>query len=171
LKAALDELPGYRFRYLDNHASLLADLRAQRPSFVFNLCDEGLNNDAFMELHVPAYLEMLGVPYTASKMLALAVTLDKAMTKRVLTYHGLPTPAFQEFRHPDEPLNAALQARLDAGGALFVKPNREGTGKGIYQDALVRSAAEVRERVAAAGLDYENGDGLLVRDPWSPSRS
>jgi D-alanine-D-alanine ligase len=81
-------------------------------------------------------------------VLSLAVTLDKAMTKRVLAFHGLPTPAFQEFRDPDEPLSAALQARLEAGGALFVKPNREGTGKGIYKDALVRSAAAVRERVA-----------------------
>ena len=84
----------------------------------------------------------------AGKVLSLAVTLDKAMTKRVLAYHGLPTPHFQEFRHPDEPLDPALAARLARGGALFVKPNREGTGKGIYKDALVRTADQVRERVA-----------------------
>ncbi|HEU0155882.1 MAG TPA: class I SAM-dependent methyltransferase, partial [Stellaceae bacterium] len=59
LKTALDELPDYRFRYLDNHASLYAELRASRPRFVLNFCDEGFNNDAFMELHVPALLEML----------------------------------------------------------------------------------------------------------------
>src|SRR5689334_6480458 len=56
LKTALGELGGYRFRYLDNHASLLSDLRASRPRFVFNLCDEGFNNDAFMEMHIPAML-------------------------------------------------------------------------------------------------------------------
>src|SRR5438270_3995889 len=62
LKAALAELPGYRFRYLDNHATLFADLRARRPAFVLNLCDEGFNNDAFLEMHVPALLEMLDIP-------------------------------------------------------------------------------------------------------------
>src|SRR5881275_265514 len=48
LKTALRELPDYRFRFLDNHASLVADLRAARPHFVLNFCDEGFNNDAFM---------------------------------------------------------------------------------------------------------------------------
>jgi D-alanine-D-alanine ligase len=112
----------------------------------FNTC-EGFRGDS-REAQVPALLEMLGVPYSASKVLALALTLDKAMTKRVLAYHGLPTPHFQEFRHPDQALDAALGRRLAAGGALFVKPNREGTGMGIHGDALVRSEAAVRERVA-----------------------
>jgi hypothetical protein len=56
LKAALAELPGYRFRYLDNHATLCAELRRARPDFVLNFCDEGFNNDAFLEMHVPALL-------------------------------------------------------------------------------------------------------------------
>ena len=66
LKTALRELPGYRFRYLDNHATLFADLRASRPHFVLNFCDEGFNNDAFMEMHVPALLEMLDIPYSGA---------------------------------------------------------------------------------------------------------
>ncbi|MGE0746303.1 MAG: class I SAM-dependent methyltransferase, partial [Rhodospirillales bacterium] len=59
LKAALGTLGEYRFVYLDNHGSLIPRLRAERPAFVLNLCDEGYNNDAFLELHVPALLEML----------------------------------------------------------------------------------------------------------------
>src|SRR5439155_8847799 len=58
------------------------------------------------------------------------------------------TPGFQEFRDPSEPLSPVLARRLAAGGALFVKPNREGTGMGIYGDALVRSEAAMRARVA-----------------------
>jgi len=122
------------------------------PDICFNTC-EGVRGDS-REAQVPAMLEMLGLPYTASKVLALAVTLDKAMTKRVLAYHGLPTPHFQEFRHPAEPLDAALAARLARGGALFVKPNREGTGKGIYKDALVRTEADLRARVAYLQTAY-----------------
>jgi D-alanine-D-alanine ligase len=112
----------------------------------FNTC-EGLRGDS-REAQVPALLEMMGVPYSGSKPLSLAVTLDKAMTKRVLAYHGLPTPAFQEFTRPGQPLHPALLARLVAGQPLFVKPNSEGTGKGIYGEALVRSEEQLRQRVA-----------------------
>ena len=60
LKDALSELPGYKFRYLDNHATLDRDVSELRTDLVLNLCDEGLNNDPFKELHVPAMLEALG---------------------------------------------------------------------------------------------------------------
>jgi D-alanine-D-alanine ligase len=125
----------------------LASRLAEHPvDICFNTC-EGYRGDS-REAQVSALLEMLGVPYTASKVLALAVTLDKAMTKRVLAYHGLPTPRFQEFRDARQPLDPALRGRLKAGIPLFVKPNREGTGIGIYGDSVVRAEAELRERVA-----------------------
>jgi D-alanine-D-alanine ligase len=66
LKDALAEVVGYRFRYLDNHAVMVEDLTRNPPAFVFNLCDEGYNNDPFKELHVPALLEMLDIPYTGA---------------------------------------------------------------------------------------------------------
>ena len=82
----------------------LAYRLAEHPvDICFNTC-EGFRGDS-REAQAPAILEMLGVPYSASKVLALALTLDKAMTKRVLAYHGLPTPRFQEFRSADEPLD------------------------------------------------------------------
>ncbi len=119
----------------------LAYRLAEHPvDICFNTC-EGFRGDS-REAQVPALLEMLGVPYTASKVLALAVTLDKAMTKRVLAYHGLPTPRFQEFSDARQPLDPSLSF------PLFVKPNREGTGMGITRDSVVRSEAELRERVA-----------------------
>ena len=61
LKDALAELPAYKFRFLDNHATLERDLSDLRTDLVFNLCDEGWNNDPFKELHVPALLEVLGL--------------------------------------------------------------------------------------------------------------
>jgi len=151
---------GHTVLALEGDLRLPGRLAEFAPDICFNTC-EGVRGDS-REAQVPAILEMLGLPYTAAKVLALAVTLDKAMTKRVLAYHGLPTPHFQEFRHPDEALDAALRARLARGGALFVKPNREGTGKGIYKDALVRSEAEVRARVAYLLQAY--GQTVLVEE-------
>jgi len=142
---ALREL-GHDVIALEGDAALPQRLAEHPVDICFNTC-EGYRGDS-REAQVPALLEMLGVPYTASRVLALAVTLDKAMTKRVLAYHGLPTPHFQEFFSPDQPLDPALRTRLEQGGGLFVKPNREGTGMGIYGDAVVRTPALLRDRVA-----------------------
>ena len=71
LKDALSELPNYKFRYLDNHGTLERDLSELRTDLVFNLCDEGWNNDPFKELHVPALLEVLGIGYTGAGPSAL----------------------------------------------------------------------------------------------------
>lgn len=59
MKAAFESLPGYRFRYLDDHATILEDLRRAPPQFVINFCDTGFRNDPYRELNLPAYLEML----------------------------------------------------------------------------------------------------------------
>ena len=142
--AALRQL-GHTVLAFEGNLDLPARLSANQIDICFNTC-EGRRGDS-REAQVPALLEMMGLPYSASKVLALAVTLDKAMTKRVLAYHGLPTPHFQEFRQAGQPLDPALSRRLAAGGALFVKPNREGTGMGIHGDAVVRSEASLRERV------------------------
>ena len=163
--AALRAL-GHTVHAFDGGPNLPARLAEHQIDLCFNTC-EGRRGDS-REAQVPALLEMLGMPYSASKVLALAVTLDKAMTKRVLAYHNLPTPGFQEFHDASEPLSPILAGRLAAGGALFVKPNREGTGMGIYGDALVRSEAAMRARVAYLIEAYQQT--ALVEEYVGPRR-
>ena len=55
MKAAFASLPGYEFCYLDDHTTILDDLRADPPLFVVNFCDTGFRNDPFRELNLPAY--------------------------------------------------------------------------------------------------------------------
>src|ERR1700756_1381936 len=93
LKAALQELPDYRFRFLDNHASLYAELRANRPHFVLNFCDEGFNNDAFMEMHVPALLETLDIPYSGAGPACLGLCYNKSLVRGVAQALDVPVPA------------------------------------------------------------------------------
>jgi D-alanine-D-alanine ligase len=157
--AAIREL-GHTVLAFEGDLDLPAHLSENQIDICFNTC-EGRRGDS-REAQVPAVLEMMGLPYSASKVLALAVTLDKAMTKRVLAYHGLPTPRFQEFHHPDQPLDPALGRRLASGGALFVKPNREGTGMGIHTDAVIRSEPKLRERVAYLLDSYQQS--VLVEE-------
>jgi D-alanine-D-alanine ligase len=131
LKAALDELPGYRFRYLDNHASLLADLRNTRPQFVFNLCDEGFDNDAFRELHVPALLEMLDIPYSGAGPSCLGLCYNKALVRSVAESLDIPVPLETYFSADDQ------AATIPSVFPALIKPNYGDSSVGITQDAVV----------------------------------
>jgi D-alanine-D-alanine ligase len=144
VKAYLNALAaaGHEVSAFEGDLDLPAKLRAWQPHICFNMC-EGYRGDS-REAQVPALLEIMGLRYTGAKVLSLALTLDKAMTKRVLAFHGLPTPEFQVFYSPDDPLDPAL-ARVFP---LFTKPVREGTSIGIGRDALVHNEAALRERVA-----------------------
>jgi len=130
---------GHSCDFLEGDVTILDTIRKYKPDICFNIC-EGHYGDA-RESQVPALLEMLQIPYTGSKVLTLALTLDKPMTKRVLTYHDLPTPPFQVFDRSDEPLSEDLKF------PMFVKPSREGTGMGVSAKSIVRDRDELFEQV------------------------
>jgi D-alanine-D-alanine ligase len=138
---------GNTCEFFEGDITLIENLRKFNPDICFNIC-EGHFGDA-REAQIPAILENLRIPYTGSKVLALALALDKSMTKRVLTYHDLPTPAFQSFERLDEPLSS------DMIFPLFVKPSREGTGMGVSQKSIVNNESELREQVAHIHQRYK----------------
>lgn len=127
--------------------NLAERLQEFQPDLCFNIA-EGHFGDG-REAQIPALLEMLRLPYTGSKVLTLALALDKPMTKRILLYHGLPTPEFQVFERADEPVDEDL---LNEAGELrfplFVKPSREGTSMGVSTESVVYTIAQLREQVA-----------------------
>jgi D-alanine-D-alanine ligase len=133
LKDALSELPNYKFRYLDNHATLERDLADLRTDLVFNLCDEGLNNDAFKELHVPAMLEVLGLPYTGGGPNCLAACYDKGLVRAVAQSMDVPVPLETYVRAGDQ--GATLPSVFPA----IMKPNFGDSSIGITKDAVVRN--------------------------------
>ena len=105
---------------------------AERP--LQALKDEGFDR-AMISLHgrygedgtVQGALELLGIPYTGSGVMASAVAMDKVLTKRIWITHGLPTPNF-EVVSPDD-VYGHLPAAL--GLPLIVKPPHEGSTIGI----------------------------------------
>jgi D-alanine-D-alanine ligase len=141
------ESNGYEATYLEGDANLVDHLRKLKPDICFNIC-EGHFGDA-RESQVPALLEMMRIPYTGSQVLTLALALDKPMTKRVLSYYGLPTPPFQVFEHLYEPLDPKLRF------PLFVKPSREGTGKGVMVSSIVQTEPELRGQLRRIFEDYD----------------
>ncbi len=133
------ESGGHRVTFLEGDVTLYDNIRQVKPDICFNIC-EGHFGDA-REAQVPAILEMLRIPYTGSRVLNLALTLDKPMTKRVLAYHNLPTPPFQTFERITETLDADMRF------PLFVKPSREGTGMGISAESIVNNEQELRKQL------------------------
>ncbi len=146
LVAAL-QAGGHRATFLEGNLSLIEELPRLKPDICFNI-SEGHWGDS-RESHVPALLEMLRQPYTGSGVLTLALTLDKPMTKRVLAFHDLPTPAFQVFERADEPLDDDLRF------PLFVKPSREGTGMGVSGQSIVHDERELREQLREQLARYQ----------------
>jgi D-alanine-D-alanine ligase len=134
------ESGGHRSVFLNADASLATTVKQAGPEICFNIA-EGLQGEG-REAHVPALLEMYGIPFTASGVVANAISLDKTLTKRLWRDAGLPVVPFQEFSEGDEPLRQGLKF------PLFVKPAREGTGMGVDLNAVVNDEAQLRERVA-----------------------
>ena len=145
---------GHHCEFLEGDLTLLDTVRKYQPDICFNIC-EGHFGDA-REAQIPAILEMLRIPYTGSKVLTLALALDKPMTKRVLAYHDLPTPPFQSFERVDETLSDDMQF------PLFVKPSREGTGMGVSGKSIVQNEAELREQVRII-IDRYNQPALVEK--------
>jgi D-alanine-D-alanine ligase len=141
IQAIVDSIKenGHACEFFEGDLSLVDKLPKFQPDICFNIC-EGHFGDA-RESHVPTILEMMRIPYTGSKVLTLALALDKPMTKRILHWHDLPTPAFQTFERADEELND------DLSFPLFVKPSREGTGMGVTGKSIVNNENELHEQV------------------------
>jgi D-alanine-D-alanine ligase len=137
LKRALGELREYQFQYVDNHASLLTRLRNSPPEFVFNLCDEGFHNDAFKELHVPAILELLGIPYSGAGPTCLGLCYNKALVRAVAASLEIPVP-LETYYDPDD-----QSATLPSTFPALVKPNFGDSSIGITKDAVVHTPEEL----------------------------
>jgi D-alanine-D-alanine ligase len=132
----------------------VARLEAYGPDLIFNTA-EG-RRGRFREAFFPALFDELGMPYTGSDAYALSVTLDKQLTKLVLAQHGVPTPRWQYVEDARRLQTNALRY------PVIVKPNFEGSSKGITQDSVVEDPLRLREVVQAALARWPAG--VLVEE-------
>ncbi|MCU0967951.1 MAG: D-alanine--D-alanine ligase [Rubrivivax sp.] len=131
---------------------------------------------AFVALHgrhgedgtVQGALELLGIPYTGSGVMASAIAMDKVMTKRLWLADGLPTPRWQVLVPGAQDREHALRVPDVLGLPLIVKPPHEGSSIGVTK---VRGYSQMQDAVALAArydadvLCEEFVDGLEVTCP------
>jgi D-alanine-D-alanine ligase len=121
---------------------LIQRLDGFKPDLVFN-CAEGFGGNDHHDYLLPTLLEAEGYRYTGSPPSSLLLTRNKALSKEVLSYHGIRVPAFATFRS-DEPVAAPPHLSFP----MIVKPLQEDASTGIAIRSVVREAAALVERVA-----------------------
>ena len=126
-----------------------SDLRVVReaieewqPHIAFNLLEE-FDGVATYDQNVVAYLELLRVPYTGCNPRGLMLSRDKALSKKVLSYHRIPCPDFAVFA-----MGRAVRRPRRLSFPLIVKSLTEDASLGIAQASVVESDEKLRERVA-----------------------
>ena len=137
---------GHEVIFIEADENAFSALRHAKIDIVFNIA-EGLRGES-RESHIPAILEMLGIPYTGSNVLSLAMSLDKPMAKRVFAYHRIPTPKFEVVEPGREPSRGNLRF------PLFVKPAREGSSIGVSTSSVVTNAKQLRDQVSYIHRHY-----------------
>jgi D-alanine-D-alanine ligase len=149
---------GHTVEKLGDGREMLQRLLADPPEFVFNFA-EGHGVGRSREARVPAVLELLGIPYTGSDPLTLAVTLDKDCAKRLVGSSELQTSPWGVVVHEGE--NPATRT-ASLPFPVIVKPAWEGSSKGIHGAAVV----DRRENIAAAveNLQRDYSQPILVEE-------
>lgn len=147
-------LNALRARGVDAHAfdpasRDLADLRREG----FARCFIALHGRFGEDGTVQGALELLGIPYTGSGVMASSIAIDKVMTKRVWLAEGLPTPKYALLRRGGYTREQVIAVPDDLGLPVIVKPAREGSSIGV---AKVQGYSQMAEAVAqAAALDAD----------------
>lgn len=157
MREALESFSGYRFTFFDDHAALLDRFREDPPDLVLNFCDTGFRNLATQELHVPALLEVLGIPYSGASPACMAICYDKQIVRLVAEALGIPVP-----REAYLPAGQPPDALPDIYPAL-IKPNHGDGSVGIRMDAVVRSRAEAEACIARVRAELP-GRALLIQE-------
>lgn len=145
---------GLRTVLLEVDASLSQRLREERIDLAFNIA-EGTQGRG-REAQIPALLNLLGIPFTGSDETALCLALDKALAKRLLATYHVRTPRYTLIAPGATPSCRGLRF------PLIIKPNAEGSSKGIADHCVARNEEEFRALVQHGGALY--GQAMLAEE-------
>ncbi len=125
----------------EDPSELLSGLRDRPPDVVFN-CTEAFQNMDKLDFVVPALLEAEELCYTGAPPVALMATRNKALSKKLLSHHGIHVPDFVTYR-----LGEKVPAKVDMTFPVIVKPLQLDASMGISQASVVHSRDELAARV------------------------
>jgi D-alanine-D-alanine ligase len=147
---ALEKLghqPSYQI--LDGTEKTLTALARCDADLFFNIVESYAGDDS-KEMHVAAYLDLLGRPYTGAGPQAMYLAGDKALAKKIFEFHGVRTPFFAAVDR------GTLEHSDDIKFPLIVKPTSEDASIGIDKDSVVESVKELMERIHYVQEEFDS---------------
>lgn len=144
VKSAIEKA-GHEVVLIEADENAFGKLKSEKPDIVFNMA-EG-DGGAARESFIPAMLEMLGIPFTASDAVTVGICHDKSRCKEILTHYNIPTPSFYI-------TDSAVKRHSKVKFPCFVKPLHEGSSKGIYNSSLVKNKSELNREILRIFNDY-----------------
>jgi D-alanine-D-alanine ligase len=130
---------GYETEKIIANEKIMERLGRKDIDIVFNL-STGIRGES-RQSQIPAVLEMMGIPYVGSGVLAHSLALNKAVAKQIFRYHHIATPCFQIYQNGEEEIDKSLCF------PIIVKPACEGSGFGIHKDSVVYNEEALLKKV------------------------
>ena len=151
---------GYNAVFIDAAEDLHASITSQKVEVVFIALHGGQGENG----SVQGFLEVMGVPYTGSGVLASAVAMDKETSKKIFLYHGIPVPPFKIIHRDELPGTIETVAAgcligglmIDFGMPWVIKPATEGSSIGVH---IVKNGDELGPALDDA---FKYGDTIIV---------
>lgn len=135
---------GYEVRSLglyNNIFVLLEEVKESKPDIVFNLA-EVFGDKSHLDKNVVWFLEMLKVPYTGASPTSLLICNNKALTKKILSFHRIRVPNFHTFY-----IGKKVWQPKKLKPPFIVKPLGEEASRGIAQSSIVDNEESLVDRV------------------------
>lgn len=154
---ALSEVDGISVTPAPDHEAFRRRLSEDPPPFVLNFCDTGFRNDPTHELHVPALMEVAGVPYSGAGPACLGLCYDKGLVRAIAEAYDVPVPReqFLPAGSPSLPESVAFPA--------LVKPATGDGSVGITSDSVVSDDDQLGRYVRRLQDEYPERD-ILVQE-------
>ncbi len=132
----------------DRVEPLVTALNERQPELVFNLA-ESFGGKSALESNVAALLNLLDLRYTGSSPAGLLLAGDKALSKKVLSFHGVKTPEFATV------YRGALDWAGDITFPVIVKPPQEDASLGVTGKSVVSDIKQLLEQIDALQAEFQ----------------
>ena len=132
---------GYPAVGMELHPRTFAEeIRKADPAIVFNALHGKFGEDGALQ----GTLDMLGIPYTGSGLLAAAITMDKAASKRVFVAEGISTPRSRTYHRQDAARDLVQEIKSEFSFPVVVKASSQGSSIGVH---IVEQEADLKKAI------------------------
>jgi D-alanine-D-alanine ligase len=145
----------------DDLAPIRKTIEEWKPHIAFNLIEDFAGNSAF-DYYLVSFLEMMRLPYTGCNPRGLLLARDKALSKKLLTYHHINVPDFMVF-----PMGRVRKRTRALRYPMIVKSLMEEGSVGISQASHVENEEQLRDRIA---LIHERIHGDAIAEQYIDGR-